>query len=123
INKIDKPGANPEKIKQSLAELNLLSEDWGGETMFIQVSALKKTNIDKLLDAILLQAEMLELKANPGALAIGTVLEARLEKGRGPVVSLLISKGTLKVGDPLVAGQEAGKIKALTNDKGQQVKS
>ena len=95
VNKIDKPGANPEKIKQGLAELNLLAEDWGGETMFVPVSALKKTNIDKLLDAILLQAEVLDLKANPNARASGTVLEARLEKGRGPVVSVLVNRGTL----------------------------
>jgi translation initiation factor IF-2 len=123
VNKIDKPGANPEKIKQSLAELNLLAEDWGGETIFVPVSALKKTNLDKLLDAILLQSEMLDLKANANALATGTVLEARLEKGRGPVVSVLIRRGTLKVGDPIVSGPFAGKVKALTDDKGRTVKS
>jgi translation initiation factor IF-2 len=122
VNKIDKPGANPEKIKQGLAELNLLAEDWGGETMFVPVSALKKTNLDKLLDAILLQAEVLDLKANPDALASGTVLEARLEKGRGPVVSVLVSRGTLRVGDPIVSGSHAGKVKALTDDKGRNVK-
>src|ERR1700687_2389108 len=99
VNKIDKPGANPDKIKQGLAELNLLAEDWGGETMFVPVSALKKTNLDKLLDSILLQAEVLDLKANPDANASGTVLEARLEKGRGPVVSILIQNGTLNAGD------------------------
>jgi len=123
MNKIDKPGANPEKIKQALAELNLLAEDWGGETIFVPVSALKKTNLDKLLDAILLQAEMLDLKANPDTRASGTVLEARLEKGRGPVVSVLISRGTLRVGDPVVAGTFAGKVKALTDDKGRSIKS
>jgi translation initiation factor IF-2 len=122
VNKIDKPGANPEKIKQGLAELNLLAEDWGGETMFVPVSALKKTNIDKLLDAILLQAEVLDLKANPKPQASGTVLEARLEKGRGPVVGVLINRGTLKVGDPIVSGTFAGKVKALTDDKGRAVK-
>ncbi|OFZ00305.1 MAG: translation initiation factor IF-2 [Bdellovibrionales bacterium GWB1_52_6] len=122
VNKIDKPGANPEKIKQGLAELNLLAEDWGGETMFIPVSALKKTNIDKLLDGILLQAEMLDLKANANVRAIGTVLEARLEKGRGPVVSLLVNRGTLRVGEPIVSGPYAGRVKALTNDKGANVK-
>ncbi|MCM2323447.1 MAG: translation initiation factor IF-2 [Oligoflexia bacterium] len=123
MNKIDKPGANPEKIKQSLAELNLLAEDWGGETMFVPVSALKKTNIDKLLDSILLQAEVLDLKGNPDAPATGTVLEARLEKGRGPVISVLVSRGTLKVGDPIVSGQYPGKVKALTDDKGRNIKS
>jgi translation initiation factor IF-2 len=123
VNKIDKPGANPEKIKQTLAELNLLAEDWGGETIFVPVSALKKTNLDKLLDSVLLQAEMLDLKANPDARASGTVLEARLEKGRGPVVSVLVNRGTLRVGDPIVAGPFAGKVKALTDDKGRSVKS
>lgn len=123
VNKIDKPGANPEKIKQGLAELNLLAEDWGGETMFVPVSALKRTNIDKLLDSILLQAEVLDLKANPEPSASGTVLEARLEKGRGPVVSVLVSRGTLKVGDPIVAGPYAGKVKALMDDKGRMIKA
>jgi len=123
MNKIDKPGANPEKIKQALAELNLLAEDWGGETIFVPVSALKKTNLDKLLDAILLQSEMLDLKANPNTRATGTVLEARLEKGRGAVVSVLIKRGTLKVGDPIVSGRISGKVKALTDDKGRSVDS
>ncbi len=123
INKIDKPGANPEKIKQSLSELSLLSEDWGGDTIFVPVSALKKTNLDKLLESVLLQAEMLDLKANPNTRASGTVLEARLEKGRGPVVSVLISRGTLNVGDPIVAGPFSGKVKALTDDQGRMVKS
>ncbi|MGZ3708096.1 MAG: translation initiation factor IF-2, partial [Bdellovibrionota bacterium] len=122
VNKIDKPGANPEKIKQTLAELNLLAEDWGGDTQFVPVSALKKTNIDKLLDAILLQAEILDLKANPDAQASGTVLEARLEKGKGPVVSVLVSRGTLKVGDAIVSGQFAGKVRAMQDDKGRNVK-
>ncbi|MBI2711303.1 MAG: translation initiation factor IF-2 [Bdellovibrio sp.] len=122
VNKIDKPGANPEKIKQGLAELNLLAEDWGGDTIFVPVSALKKTNLDKLLDAVLLQAEMLDLKANPDVLASGVVLEARVEKGRGAVVSVLVSKGTLKIGDPLVSGNFTGKVKAMVNDKGQTQK-
>ncbi len=121
VNKIDKPGANPEKIKQGLSELNLLAEDWGGDTMFVQVSALKKTNLDKLLEAILLQAEVLDLKGNAQARASGTVLEARLEKGRGPMVSVLVSRGTLNVGDPIVSGQFPGKVKALTDDKGRSV--
>jgi translation initiation factor IF-2 len=122
VNKIDKPGANPEKIKQALSELNLLAEDWGGDTMFIPVSALKKTNLDKLLEAILLQAEMLDLKANPEARASGTVLEVRLEKGRGAVVSLLVARGSLNIGDPVVSGPHSGKVKAMTDDKGRVVK-
>jgi translation initiation factor IF-2 len=122
MNKIDKPGANPEKIKQGLAELNLLAEDWGGQTPFIPVSALKKTNLDKLLEAILLQSEIMELKANANTRASGTVLEARLEKGRGPVVSLLVSRGTLRVGDAVVSGPYSGKVKAMMDDKGKTVK-
>lgn len=122
VNKIDKPGANPEKIKQGLAELNLLAEDWGGETMFVPVSALKKTNIDKLLDSILLQAEMLDLKANSNALASGSVLETRLEKGRGPVVSLLINRGTLKIGDAIVSGTSVGRVKAMVDHTSKGVK-
>jgi translation initiation factor IF-2 len=121
MNKIDKPGANPEKIKQQLAELDLLSEDWGGQTMFVPVSAIQKTNLDKLLEAILLNAEVLDLKANPEARATGTVLEARLEKGRGPVVSLLVRRGTLRVGDAVVSGSLAGKVKAMMDDKGNTV--
>ena len=123
VNKIDKPGANPEKIKQALAELNLLAEDWGGETMFVPVSALKKTNLDKLLESILLQAEVLDLKANSECRALGTVLEARLEKGKGPMISVLVKRGTLRVGDSIVAGPFAGRVKALTDDKGRSVKS
>ena len=122
VNKIDKAGANPEKIKQGLAELDLLAEDWGGQTMFIPVSALKKTNLDKLLDGILLQAEILDLKANPNCRPDGTVLESRLERGRGPVVSILINRGTLRVGDAIVAGSFAGRVKAMTDDKGRTVK-
>ncbi|MEN9723193.1 MAG: translation initiation factor, partial [Pseudomonadota bacterium] len=121
VNKIDKPGANPERIKQALAELNLLAEDWGGQTMFVPVSAIKNTNIDKLLESILLQAEVLDLKANPEAKASGVVLEARLERGRGPVVSLLVKRGTLRVGDGIVAGPFAGRVKALMDHLGQQI--
>lgn len=123
VNKIDKPGANPEKIKQALAELDLLAEDWGGQTMFIPVSALKKTNIDKLLEAILLTAEVEDLKANKNGLARGVVLEARLEKGRGPVASVLVNRGTLKHGDIVVSGLNWGRIKAMTNHLGESVKA
>ncbi len=122
VNKMDKPGANPERIKQALAELDLLAEDWGGQTMFVPVSAIKKTNLDKLLESILLQAEVLDLKANPEARASGTVLESRLEKGRGPVVSLLVRRGTLRIGDAVVAGNLCGRVKALMNHLGEQIK-
>lgn len=122
VNKIDKPGANPERIKQGLAELNLLAEDWGGDTMFVPVSALKKTGIDKLLDSILLQAEVLDLKSNPDTQASGTVLEARLEKGRGPVASVLVKRGTLKISDPIVCGGHPGRVKAMMDDKSRGVK-
>lgn len=121
VNKIDKPGANPEKVKQALAELNLLAEDWGGDTMFVPVSAIEKTNIDKLLEAILLNAEMLELKANPKAQVQGTVLESRLEKGRGSVVSVLVTRGTLKQGDYVLAGNAMGRVRALHNDRGERI--
>jgi len=122
VNKIDKQGANPDKIKQGLAELNLLAEDWGGQSIFVNVSALKKTNIDKLLESILLQAEVLELKSNPSVRASGVVLEARLEKGRGPVMSVLVKRGTLRIGDPIVCGTFDGKVKAMMDHSGKMVK-
>jgi translation initiation factor IF-2 len=122
VNKMDKPGANPEKIKQVLAELNLLAEDWGGDTMFVPVSAIKKEGLDNLLESILLQAEVLDLKANPEARASGTVLEARVDKGRGIVASLLISRGSLSVGDPVIAGTAAGRVRAMTDHNGRPVK-
>jgi translation initiation factor IF-2 len=122
VNKIDKPGANPEKIKQGLAELDLLAEDWGGDTMFVPVSALKKMNLDKLLESILLVAEVQELKANRTALATGVVLESRIEKGRGPVASALVDRGTLKVGDIVVSGTQWGRVKAMTNHLSESVK-
>jgi len=121
VNKIDKPGATPDKVKQVLAEHDLLAEDWGGETMFIGVSALQRTNLDQLLEAILLNTEILELKANPNAKARGTVLESRIEKGRGPVVSILIKRGTLKIGDNVVAGLNQGRVKALTDHTGKLI--
>ena len=121
VNKIDKPGANPDKVMQELSELELLPEDWGGETIFVNVSAKEHTNIDKLLEMILLQAEVLELKANPNKRAQGAVVEARLDKGRGPVTTVLVQKGTLKVGDPIVAGLHYGRVRSMTNDRGQAV--
>ena len=122
VNKIDKPGANPEKIKQGLAELDLLAEDWGGETIYVPVSALKRTNLDKLLESILLVAEVQDLKANYKTLAKGVVLESRLEKGRGPMASLLVDRGTLHQGDIVVSGTSWGKAKAMTNHLGETVK-
>ena len=122
VNKIDKPGANPEKIKQALAELDLLAEDWGGQTMFVPVSALEKTNLDKLLEAILLTAEVADLKANPKARAEGSVLEAKLDKGRGAVVTLLVKRGTLHMGDYVVCGPHVGRVRAMINYKGAQIK-
>jgi len=122
VNKIDKPGANPEKIKQSLADLDLLAEDWGGQTIYVPVSALKKTNIDKLLESILLVAEVQDLKANPNVPARGVVLESRVEKGRGPVASVLVHRGTLRIGDIVVSGTQWGRAKAMTNHLGETVK-
>lgn len=122
MNKMDKPGANPEKIKQQLAELDLLAEDWGGQSQFVPVSAAKKTGLDDLLEAILLNAEVLDLKGNPVAPASGTVLEARLEKGRGPVASVLVKRGTIRIGDIVTSGLFSGRVKSLMNDKGSQIK-
>lgn len=122
VNKIDKPGANIDKIKQSLSELNLLAEDWGGQTMFVPVSAIQKTNLDQLLEAILLNSELLELKADPTMRAQGIVLEAKLEKGRGSVATLLVNKGTLKVGDYVVCGLTLGKVRAISDYKGDSIK-
>lgn len=122
LNKIDKPDANPDRVKQQLTEYGLVPEEWGGDTICVPVSAKNKEGIDNLLEMILLVAEMAELKANPSAPARGTVVEAKLEKGRGPVATLLIQKGTLKVGDHLVCGSIYGKVRALINDKGQKLK-
>lgn len=122
INKIDKPGAQPERIKQELANMNLLIEEWGGEYQSMDISAKTGQNIDELLEKVILEAEMLELKANPKRMATGTVLEASLDKGRGYVANLLVQNGTLNVGDPVVAGEHSGKIKAMFNERGQRLK-
>jgi translation initiation factor IF-2 len=121
INKCDKPSANPERIMQQLSELDLLPEEWGGETIFCKVSALKKEGIDELLEMINLVADMAELKANPKRLASGTVIEAKLDKGRGTVATLLVQNGTLRNGDAIVAGNTFGKIRAMTNDLYQTI--
>lgn len=122
INKIDKPSANPDRVKQELADQGLLVEDWGGDVISVGVSALKKEGIDTLLEMILLVAEMQELKANPNKRAVGTVIEAQLDKGKGPVATVLVQGGTLKVGDPIVCGNSCGKVRAMINSKGKRVK-
>jgi translation initiation factor IF-2 len=122
INKIDKPGANPQKVREELLQHEIVVEDLGGDVQDVQVSALKKTNLDGLLEALALQAEILELKANPDRPAEGTVVEAKLDKGRGPLATVLVQRGTLKVGDIFVVGAIAGKVRAMIDDKGKQVK-
>jgi translation initiation factor IF-2 len=123
INKIDKPGANPDNVKRELAELNLVPEDWGGQTVMVPVSAKKKQNLDQLLEMILLSTDILELKANPRRPASGTVLEAKLDRGRGPVATVLVQDGTLSVGDNFIAGPVVGRVRALIDDRGRPVKS
>ncbi len=122
INKIDKEGANPDRVRQELTEHGLVPEEWGGDTICVEVSAKKKINIDGLLDMVLLVAEMKELKANPNRMAKGTVIEAQLDKGRGPVATLLVQNGTLKVGDIVVAGTAVGRVRAMNDDKGKAIK-
>lgn len=123
VNKIDRPSANPEKVMKGLAEINVLSEEWGGDTIFVRVSALQKLGIDTLLESILLQAEMLDLKANPNRPAEGNVLEARLDRSRGSIINVIVKSGTLKVGDYISAGTAIGKVKALMNEQGKQLQS
>ncbi len=122
VNKIDKPNANPERVKKELADLGLVPEAWGGQTVMVEVSAKKKENLDALLEMILLVTEMSELKANPKRSASGTVLEAKLDKGRGPVATILVQDGTLNVGDTFIAGTIVGKVRALIDDRGRQLK-
>ena len=122
INKIDKPSANVERVKQELTEYELVPEDWGGTTLFVPVSAHTGEGLDDLLDSILLQAEMCELKANPNRKARGLVIEAQLDKGKGPVATVLVQKGTLHVGDCLAIGSAFGKVRAMVDDKGRRVK-
>ncbi len=122
INKIDKPGADPEKIKEELSRMNLLVEDWGGKIQSTDISAKTGLNVDNLLEKIILEADMLDLQANPDRLSTGTVIEASLDKGRGYVTKLLVQKGTLSVGDIVVAGEYSGKVKAMFNERGKKVK-
>lgn len=121
INKIDKPEANLSKVKNELSELGIISEEWGGQNIFVEVSAKKRIGIEHLLEMILLQAEMMELKANPDKAARGTIIEAKLDKGRGPVATVLVQSGTLRVGDAFLAGIHAGKVRALIDDSGKRI--
>ena len=121
VNKIDKPGANPDKVRQELTEYGIIPEEWGGQNMFVNISAKKKIGIDDLLETVLLQADVLELKANPDTFASGNVLEAKLDKGRGSVATVLVTRGTLRVGDTLVAGLTYGRVRAMLDPKGHPV--
>ena len=121
INKMDKPNANPERIKQQLTEYGLVSEDWGGDTIICPISAKTGEGVDNLLEMVVLTAEMRELKANPNRAAKGTVIEARLDKGRGPIMTVLIQNGTLHQGDTIIAGTSVGHVRMMTNDKGEAV--
>ena len=121
VNKIDKPGADPDRVTQQLTEYGLVSEDWGGDTIVVPVSAKKNINLDTLLEMVLLQADVLELKANPNRLAKGTVIEAKLDKARGPLATVLVQNGTLKKGDTIIAGTAYGRIRAMIDDKGRTV--
>ena len=121
VNKIDKPGANPDNVTQQLTKYGLIPEDWGGDTIYVQISAKFGKNIDELLDMILLQAEMMELKANPDQRAAGSVVEARLDQGKGPVATLLIQQGTMHVGDPIVVGNTFGRVRTMNNENGKAI--
>jgi translation initiation factor IF-2 len=121
INKIDKPDADPNRVKQQLSEYGLIPEEWGGQTIFVEVSAKNRLGIEDLLEMLLLQAEIIELKANPFKPARGVVVEAKLDRGRGPVATVLVQQGTLRIGDVFVVGSRYGRVRALINDKGRKV--
>ena len=121
INKMDRETANPDRIKQELAEMNILVEDWGGKFQCQEISAKFGTNVEELLEKVLLEAELLDLKANPDTRALGTVVESSLDKGRGYVTNVLVEAGTLRVGDAMLAGQHSGRVKAMFNERGQRV--
>ena len=121
VNKIDKPGANPDKVRQELTEYGIIPEEWGGQNMFVNISAKKHIGIDDLLETVLLQADVLELKANPDTFASGNVLEAKLDRGRGSVATVLVTRGTLRIGDPIVAGLAYGRVRAMLNWHGEPV--
>ena len=122
INKIDKPDAQPERVKRQLSDTGLMPEEWGGDTVMVEVSAKAKKNLPKLLEMILLVGDMRELKADPGAPASGTVLESRVDKGRGPVATMLVQNGTLHVGDVFIVGAVYGKVRAMFDDRGAPIK-
>ena len=122
VNKCDKPDANPDRVRQELVEYGVIPEEWGGQNMFVNVSARQKTGIDDLLETILLQADVLELKANPDTFASGYIIEAKLDRGRGPVATVLVNRGTLRVGDTLVAGMSYGRVRAMLDQHGNNVK-
>ena len=123
INKIDKPDANPDRVKQALSDVGLLPEDWGGDTVMVPVSAKKRQNLDALLEMVLLVADLGDFKANPKRAASGTVLEAKLDRGRGPVATVLVQDGTLNVGDTVIAGTIVGKVRALIDDRGRSLRA
>ncbi|MEY3842925.1 MAG: translation initiation factor, partial [Bacteroidota bacterium] len=123
LNKIDKPGANPDRVREQLSAMNILVEEWGGKYQCQEISAKQGLNVDVLLEKVMLEAELLDLKANPNKHAVGTVIEAALDKGRGIVTTILVQSGTLKVGDPILAGCYSGKVKALFNERGNKVES
>jgi translation initiation factor IF-2 len=123
FNKIDKPEANPDKIREQLSAINILVEEWGGKFQSQEIAAKKGLNIDKLLEKVILEAEMLELKANPNKRATGTIIEASLDKGRGFVTTCLVSGGTMKIGDPILAGQWSGRVRAMFNERGQKIEA
>lgn len=121
LNKVDKPEANPDRVMQELSGLGLIPEEWGGQTIYCPVSAKKRTGLDHLLEMVLLQADVLDLKANPDRRSQGVVIESKLDKGRGPVATVLVQNGTLRVGDFLVVGGNFGRVRSLINDRGQRV--
>ena len=123
LNKIDKPGANPDKIREDLSQMNLLVEEWGGKYQSQEISAKKGIGVGELLEKVLLEAEMLDLKANPNRRATGSIIESSLDKGRGYVSTVLVSNGTLKVGDNIIAGTHWGRIKAMFNERNQRIQS
>src|SRR5207253_4623684 len=121
VNKIDKPEAQPERVKRQLAENGLMAEEWGGDTVTVEVSAKQHKNLDLLLEMILLVADLQQVKANPSRLATGTVLEGRLDRGRGPVATLLVQNGTLRIGDSFIVGAIFGKVRAMFDDRGRLI--
>ena len=120
--KIDKADAKPDEVKKQLADLGLLPEDWGGQTIYVEVSALNGTGVDRLLENLTLQAEVMELKANPKLRGKGVVIESKLDKGRGPIATMIIESGTFRVGEPFIVGCYYGKVRALVDDKGKKIK-